>query len=661
MINKLGRCWVSVAAIGFCLLSALSAYPQKTMEEPITKDGLFKALETKLTDSGLEYLIERIKTRGVSFELSDSDKQKLRSLQRGLNQKQLDKLIAALKANYHPTPSVKFDAYILPTDPPYAPETKIGGITWDKHYSDVRLDITNGPVLIQNVDLSIRLDIQIAAVGQISEFPGVTIFPADEMPAIWLEGTDEKGQPITVPIVPTPSNMVGSVVYRVHCDKLFSGATLHLVIATVAMNPMTAKGEMPDQLFAPKRAPRKIQVKGTYETSGVDGIKRFPIEFSYTFSDDKYHPNASEPIAAQPRREQPTFRGNPEYVTLKLGGNVETVAVAKLKSKKFSPVEMANTEPIHLYVEDETLFADVTLNSGRNAPPIEIKHNQFDNIPVGWDLNSNQVALEIVDEQTRPVFQLVYKQPDQVRINGVFRFPIGVVVLTDSGAVQLGPSQPIPFERIKRIFKYPADLYPGQYAAEASAQPTLEEAKPPELKADEPKPNLTIVSYGIMNIIYDPATRIFKESGLQGKGIPAVVVQIRNAHEPGKEIIEANAIRAHIYYEPFGNYTHLGKDAPGPTKVDDGVWFREAQPIVNFARGETKTLIVAVQSPDGSFGAFEHPIEQREGIAMPFPLILKLTADLYMMRVEITGGAHGEISELYPFTLMLRPEFKISR
>lgn len=196
-------------------------------------------------------------------------------------------------------------------------------------------------------------------------------------------------------------------------------------------------------------------------------------------------------------------------------------------------------------------------------------------------------------------------------------------------------------------------------------QPTLEEVKPPEIKADEPKPNIIVVGYGKPPTIYDPSARIFTE-GFAGQGVLAVVAEFRNAHERGKELSEAKEIRAHISYEPFEFYEKLGKGIKNPenstsgfANVDDGVWLGEAQPLVNFARGETKTLILAVQSPDGTFAAYSHPIELRAGISVPFPRLRMLTADKYVVKVEITGGVKGEIAELYHFTITLRPEFTI--
>jgi hypothetical protein len=99
VINRQKKYLLSLGAIGVCLFFISSGYSQKPMEKPITKDELFKVLETKLTISGAKHLIKRIQENKVSFELNDSDKDNIRRLQKGLGQKSLDDLIAAIKSN----------------------------------------------------------------------------------------------------------------------------------------------------------------------------------------------------------------------------------------------------------------------------------------------------------------------------------------------------------------------------------------------------------------------------------------------------------------------------------------------------------------------------------------------------------------------------------
>jgi hypothetical protein len=100
MVNGQKKRRLLAMPVGLCLLLVSAAYPQKATEEPTTRGALLKALETKLTDSGARYLIKRIQTRGVAFELSDSDKEIIRVRQRHLGTKRLDDLIKAIKDNY---------------------------------------------------------------------------------------------------------------------------------------------------------------------------------------------------------------------------------------------------------------------------------------------------------------------------------------------------------------------------------------------------------------------------------------------------------------------------------------------------------------------------------------------------------------------------------
>ena len=186
-------------------------------------------------------------------------------------------------------PSVTFAAYLQPKQP-YPDGTLIGGISWLSHYVDVRLDAANGPVQIKDLDFSVQLDTSIAGVGQISQFQGVTAFPNSEPPAAWLQGTDNKGQPTSIPIAPTPGLMRSSAVYRVHCSDVFANTVVHFVIASIALNQPTAGGGLPQHLFAPRRAPEAIRLRGSYSTLGGEV---HPVHFSYNFK--------TEPIGTLPK------------------------------------------------------------------------------------------------------------------------------------------------------------------------------------------------------------------------------------------------------------------------------------------------------------------------------------------------------------------------
>lgn len=172
-----------------------------------------------------------------------------------------------------PTPIFTVRPSLTATDP-YPENTQVGGITWHSPYVDVRLDVVNdGPIDIEDVDFTIKMDTSIAGVGQISQFPGVTTFPAQETPESWLSGTDEAGKHISIPITTLPGGAQIAPAYRVRCSKVFANSTVHLVIASVSLNP-TQAGRMPEKLFSPRRAPSSIRVKGSFS----DGSKKHPLD-----------------------------------------------------------------------------------------------------------------------------------------------------------------------------------------------------------------------------------------------------------------------------------------------------------------------------------------------------------------------------------------------
>jgi hypothetical protein len=92
----------AVVVIALCLLFGVqtNTYSQKPPLEPITRDGLFKVLEKKLSKTGVRFLIEQAQERRVSFVLNDTDEQKIRTTQAQLGKKNLDVLVAAIRDNY---------------------------------------------------------------------------------------------------------------------------------------------------------------------------------------------------------------------------------------------------------------------------------------------------------------------------------------------------------------------------------------------------------------------------------------------------------------------------------------------------------------------------------------------------------------------------------
>jgi hypothetical protein len=62
----------------------------------------------------------------------------------------------------------------------------------------------------------------------------------------------------------------------------------------------------------------------------------------------------------------------------------------------------------------------------------------------------------------------------------------------------------------------------------------------------------------------------------------------------------------------------------------------------------------------GGFDAFNHHFLTIQGKEVFVPSVPKLTADKYVVKVELAGGAHGEVYVFNVYNMTLRPEPSIS-
>jgi len=132
-----------------------------------------------------------------------------------------------------------------------------------------------------------------------------------------------------------------------------------------------------------------------------------------------------------------------------------------------TPISIDGYVPFKPYIEDNKLFVDVEVYSKSGFPPIKIIKNKLYNLPSSWDRNSNDIALEIVNEDQRPIYQLIYKKPFNINVKGLFPTPTGVIFAGDVKGVRIVSyafinNSLISF-KLKPIFKYPSWRYPGEY------------------------------------------------------------------------------------------------------------------------------------------------------------------------------------------------------
>lgn len=140
------------------------------------------------------------------------------------------------------------------------------------------------------------------------------------------------------------------------------------------------------------------------------------------------------------------------------------------QAKTDSLVRSRGGIPFIAYQDSSRLFIDADVYAGEDSPPILIRRNVVSGLPFKWDGNFNSRALEIVNPDTLPVFQLVYLSKDTIRIRGVFQAK-GKLVIVDESGVTEAQGKRVLFYGTRAIFKYPSWKYPGQLFS--TSQPDL--------------------------------------------------------------------------------------------------------------------------------------------------------------------------------------------
>ncbi|HZE64307.1 MAG TPA: hypothetical protein VE056_10520 [Pyrinomonadaceae bacterium] len=129
-------------------------------------------------------------------------------------------------------------------------------------------------------------------------------------------------------------------------------------------------------------------------------------------------------ITNTPILKHPTFQQTPERFSVSAGGNTTMATKVALEG---TPIEVTpeinKLKPVLMYVRNGTLFVDVTFYRPELPYPFEIKNNNYDVIPPDCELNSNEVALEIVDRNKVPILQIIYETPTHIVVNGLFGLP----------------------------------------------------------------------------------------------------------------------------------------------------------------------------------------------------------------------------------------------
>jgi len=114
-----------------------------------------------------------------------------------------------------------------------------------------------------------------------------------------------------------------------------------------------------------------------------------------------------------------------------------------------------------LFIDAEVRYRGGSLRIRGNSPQQQI--------PLHWDWNHDTNAVEVVDEDGSPVFQMIYVRPEKVLIAGHFATKSASVQIASDGYGFAGYRS----DFIQPLFKYPSGLYPGQRAEQRTRNPAL--------------------------------------------------------------------------------------------------------------------------------------------------------------------------------------------
>ena len=148
--------------------------------------------------------------------------------------------------------------------------------------------------------------------------------------------------------------------------------------------------------------------------------------------------------------------------------------------------------PILPYVKNNRLFVYVQMPFLGYAKIISMSTDMDSPLPRRWDRNFTSNAFEIVQQDGRPVLQVIYRRPNQVQVNGIFLVNTNRIYVSFSNAVpelnvpdfyELVGTQSVSvattpamnkilqmfmfdfnYTNQKAMFKYPAWKHLGQFA-----------------------------------------------------------------------------------------------------------------------------------------------------------------------------------------------------
>lgn len=105
---------------------------------------------------------------------------------------------------------------------------------------------------------------------------------------------------------------------------------------------------------------------------------------------------------------------------------------------------------------------DIKLKTMEGYIEINNKKHQIIGLPTGFDYNSDDYAVEIVDSEQKPVFQLIQDLDYDIYLNAVFGSQDRFIMMNGNLLALSVPKSKVESNRSRAIFKYPAYMNRGK-------------------------------------------------------------------------------------------------------------------------------------------------------------------------------------------------------
>jgi hypothetical protein len=159
----------------------------------------------------------------------------------------------------------------------------------------------------------------------------------------------------------------------------------------------------------------------------------------------------------------PKLHSGAQTVVVTCGGAVDAADKAVVRGNYVKTIDAVSgvsratwAMPVTWVITNERCYADVELPT--KTKPIEVQLGNTGLLPEGWEWNSDETALEIVDEQNKPVLQVEYFASGVVRVMGTLEYDGTVYAFNEGGQVETSPVTYWRFSQayLRQLFRYPA-------------------------------------------------------------------------------------------------------------------------------------------------------------------------------------------------------------